>query len=193
MNLIHSLSEAQRLHSLLTQKCCWCRQVALLSSCAGMAGLPRCGRKGSSKLPCLFCTKKCQGAEPTRPGCIRKVSHLVSKNSRLKREETQMQVRWEEAVVLPVCEQFNLRVSLCCACTFLSPWINLISTCCLLALGAPKDQGSFRGINNGKLWFLVLGGAPASWALVPWESCARGGWKSGGDTVWYQTKQGLAL
>lgn len=55
-------------------------------------------------MPFLFCTKKYQGAEPTRPGFIRKVSHGVSKNSRLEREETQMLVRWEEAVVLPVCE-----------------------------------------------------------------------------------------
>lgn len=104
--------------------------------------------EGEVQANCHFCSvqKKCQGAEPTRPSFIRKVSHLVSKNSRLKREETQMHVRWEKAVVLPVYERFNLCVGLCCPCTFLSPWINFISTCCLLALGAPKDQDSFRGI-----------------------------------------------
>lgn len=126
--------------------------------------------EGKVQANCHVCSvqKKCQGTEPTRPGFIRKVSHLVSKNSRLKREEMQMQVRWEEAVVLPVCEQFNLCVGLCCACTFLSPWINLISTCCLLASGAPKDQGSFRGINNGKLCdFLscVVPQPPELWPL----------------------------
>lgn len=50
----------------------------------------------------LCCTKKGQGPEPTRLGFIRKVSHLVSKNSGGK-EETQLQARWEEAVVLLVC------------------------------------------------------------------------------------------
>lgn len=63
----------------------------------------------------------------------------------------------------------------------------------VLALGAPKDQGSFRGTNDEKRWFLGLDGAPASWALLPWESLASGAQKSGSGTIWHQTKQGLGL
>ena len=81
------------------------RQVALPSSCADTAGLPKCRGKEFKQIPAsgLCCTKKGQGPEPTRLGFIRKVSHLVSKNSRGKGGETQLQARWEEAAVLPVC------------------------------------------------------------------------------------------
>lgn len=62
-------------------------------------------QKGSSKFQLLAFAvqKKGQGLEPTRLGFIRKVSHLVSKNRRGKGGETQLQARWEEAVVLPIC------------------------------------------------------------------------------------------
>lgn len=78
------------------------RQVPLPSSCADAAGLLFQGFK-QIPAPGLCCTKKGQGPEPTRLSFIRKVSHLASKNSKGKGGETQLQARWEEAAVLPVC------------------------------------------------------------------------------------------
>lgn len=142
--------------------------------------------------PGLCCTRKSLGPESTRLGFIRKVSHLISKNSRGKGAATGKVGGGSglTSVLMKFC--LCAQIQLTCAVLALSSWISLISTCCCTGLGSLKRPGLIQR-NYGKLWFFGLDGEPASRALVAWEFLASGAQKEVCDAIWHQTKQGFGL
>lgn len=171
------------------QPCCC--PVQMLLACRSAE------EKGSSKaqLPAAAVQKRVRAW--SQHDFMGKLSHLVSQNSREKGER-QLQARWRRQWcfqdVNEVLAASTNAVHLRCACTLLFPYESACSlpAAAVPVLGAPKDQGSFRGINDGKQvsW--------PGWCLSLLSFCSLGKTlpvvpRSGCDAICHQTKQGLGL
>lgn len=175
---------------------CWAGSLAVvLCRCCWPARVQRKRVQAKAQLPAAAVQKRVRAW--SQLDFMGKLSHLFSQNSKGKGER-QLQARrrrqWCFQDVNEVLAASTNTVHLRCACTLLFPYESACSlpAAAVPVLGAPKDQDSFRGINDGK---------PVSW--TGWcfsllSFCSLGRTlpvvpRSGCDAICHQTKQGLGL